>query len=215
MIRPKQPSDLLGDGSEDLGLRGLARHERRHTPQRRLLLRQPCRLGARVGVRDGSGNQLGELREPILDVVGHGLTIRGTDADHAPHLAADDDRRPRTRTQPARAGSVRERAGDARQVDPRGASGPDLLGHCGDRRRFERPVGARLERTRPLTPGAHHGCRAITLEAPDVDDRHVQELSDLPGDGGEHLGRRRAVGDDRRDPPQRRLLLCVQAILDV
>jgi hypothetical protein len=49
-------------------------------------------LRPRLDVRDRGGDQLGELGEPVLDVVAQRLALRHAGADHAPQLAVDDDR---------------------------------------------------------------------------------------------------------------------------
>ena len=59
---------------------------------------------------------------------------------------------------------------------------------------------------RSIGPGADHGRRTVRFAAPDHHQRYAQDLSHLPGDGGEHDRRGRAAGDERRDPAQRRLL---------
>ena len=65
-----QPSDLGAHGFEHLGRRRTLRHQRRHPPQRRLLLRKPRELLVRLTVRDRGRHQLGELCETILELVG-------------------------------------------------------------------------------------------------------------------------------------------------
>ena len=60
---------------------------------------------------------------------------------------------------------------------------------------------------RSIAPGGDDGRGAVRLVAPDHHQRHAQDLSHLPCDGGEHLRRRRPAGHERRDPPQRRPLL--------
>jgi hypothetical protein len=51
-----------------------------------------------------------------------------------------------------------------------------------------------------------HG-RALVVIAADRGIREVQDLGNLLGDGREHVGRRRSLRNQRRHPPQRRLLL--------
>ena len=92
VVDAEEPCHLLGDRGEDLRRRRLVRDERRHAPQRGLLLREATRLGPRLGVRDRRRHQLGELGQPRLGVLWERLLPgRGGDR-HAPHAAVDHDR---------------------------------------------------------------------------------------------------------------------------
>jgi hypothetical protein len=57
---------LRGHGVEDRGRRRPIRGQRRHPPQRGLLVGEPLHLRARGGVRDGGGHQVAELRNAAL-----------------------------------------------------------------------------------------------------------------------------------------------------
>jgi hypothetical protein len=65
-----------------------------------------------------------------------------------------------------------------------------------------------LEAVRTIVPGSEDRyCRAFVVIAADRGIREVHDLSDLLGDGREHVGRRRPARNERRHPPERRLLL--------
>jgi hypothetical protein len=51
-VRAQQPPDLFGDGAEELARRHTLCDQRRHTPQRGLLVGEPPDLRSRLGVRD-------------------------------------------------------------------------------------------------------------------------------------------------------------------
>ena len=92
-VDPEEQADLTRDRREHVGRRDAAGDQRRHAPQRGLLVREPGKLLPARAVRDRRGDQLRELGEPILDVVEQGLALRDTGTHHAPELAVDDDRR--------------------------------------------------------------------------------------------------------------------------
>jgi hypothetical protein len=88
----QQPRRLERDGLEDLIGVHPARHELRNVPQRGLLVGQQTQLGARLGVGDRGGDQLGEARDARLGVVRERLLPRrGREAD-APHATVHRDR---------------------------------------------------------------------------------------------------------------------------
>jgi hypothetical protein len=68
VLEVQDPADLFGDRGEDLQRWALFRHQRGHSSQGGLLLGQPRHLGPRLGVRDGGGDQLGEVGETCLGV---------------------------------------------------------------------------------------------------------------------------------------------------
>ena len=64
----EEAPDLVADGPEDLvGLR-TARDQRRHAPQRRLLVGELCKRLPGLRIRDRRCNQLREPLEPLLGV---------------------------------------------------------------------------------------------------------------------------------------------------
>ena len=80
----KQPPDLVRDRREHLLRPRPARHQRRHPPQRRLLLGQPGEPGAALGVGDRRRQQLRELGQADLGVRGHRLLLARAGGHH-PH----------------------------------------------------------------------------------------------------------------------------------
>src|SRR5205085_3307933 len=63
-VRTEEPAYLLGDSGEDLRRRGLSGNERRHAPQRGLLLGESPYLRPRLRIGDGRGDELREGCEP-------------------------------------------------------------------------------------------------------------------------------------------------------
>src|SRR4029453_18516456 len=62
-------------------------------PQRRLLVGELREFLVRLAVRDRGRDQLGELRETVLQVLGKALVRRSRRRDKAPDPTVDDDRR--------------------------------------------------------------------------------------------------------------------------
>ena len=88
----QQPPDLFGDRREDLRRWQLACDQRRHAPQRGLLVGEPAHLLPRLGVRDRRGDELREGGDPRLGVRRERpVALRGDD-HHAPEALVDDDR---------------------------------------------------------------------------------------------------------------------------
>jgi hypothetical protein len=97
----------------------LFRDQRGHASQGGLLLGQPCHLGPRLGIRDGSGHQLGEVGETRSVSGGSGRPAEWTKMLPIPPL--DDDRTAdgaripstfgRARRRPGRSNRPHERAG--------------------------------------------------------------------------------------------------------
>ena len=196
----KHPLDLRDHRGEQLLRRGPLRGQRRDAPQRRLLVGQPGETGAALDVRDGRGDQLGEVGEPVLGPLGQRLTIGRGGNHRAPDVAVDEDRGAGRRAHPALAGRGGDRAGGLRVViDPHRAPG---LQDPGDRRAVERPAGAGLERMRKLAPGAEDGRRhTLGVVAPHRDHRQAGHMADLACDRREQVGRCRPAGHERRDAP--------------
>jgi transposase-like protein len=67
-MRAEQPPDLFGDRREQLRWRYPARHQRRHPAQGRLLLDQPGKPGAALGIRDRRRQKLRERGQARLGV---------------------------------------------------------------------------------------------------------------------------------------------------
>ena len=66
VVGAQQPPGFLGDRGEHLRRRRRAGHQRRHPPQRGLLLGEPAQFHAGLGVGDRGGGQLGEPGQPRL-----------------------------------------------------------------------------------------------------------------------------------------------------
>ena len=195
----------MHDGREHLLRRRAARHQRRHSPQRGLFVREPGELISAGGGGDRRGDQIRELRQPVLDVVGQRLARRHAGAHRPPELPVDDDRGSNPGADAGRSDGLGDDAGDLAEVlDPGRAV--DLREQFGGRARLDRPQAARLERMRPVAPGADDGRGAVAFDAPDHDQGHAQDLGQLPRDGGEDIRRRRSADHEHRDATQRRLL---------
>ena len=131
------------------------------------------------------------------------------DGQVAPDAALDEDRASDGRAQPElRPGVVGDRPGHVLPVvDPRGAARP------------QDPRREALPRERPLPADLRVGVHALGRPVPDgghqvaglVADRRggvgLEEAPDLLRDGAEQLAGRYAACDERRDPPQRGLLV--------
>jgi hypothetical protein len=76
--------DLPRHGAEDRAGRGALRNQRGDATKRRLLLGQAVYLGARFGVRDRRGQELGELADPQLGVRWQGGLVRAGREHGAP-----------------------------------------------------------------------------------------------------------------------------------
>jgi hypothetical protein len=204
----------LGDHRpEHLGRRRAPGDERRHPPERGLLVREAVQILVRLAVRDRGGHEPGELRKTILDPVGE-RRVRRRRRHHAPDEAVDDDRGAGGPRESRVASSGRDNARKIRRVlDPRRATRPQhLLGH---RPAVEGPARTRLELVRTIAPlGDDRHRRAVAVVSTDRDHRQVHHLSDLAGNGRERLRRRRALRDERRHPTERRLLLGEPPVLD-
>src|SRR3954469_2871031 len=84
--------DLARDSGEDLLPGRVARDERRHSPQRRLLVGKASNLGPRLTVGDGRGDELCELPKARLGVRLEGRIALGVDAKDAPQPTLYQDR---------------------------------------------------------------------------------------------------------------------------
>src|SRR6266540_2874535 len=86
----EQLGNLRRNCLEDLGGRDITGDERRHPPQRRLLLRKPREGFARFGIGDRRRDELRELCEPLLCVARK--VVPPVDRHCSPKTAVDDDR---------------------------------------------------------------------------------------------------------------------------
>src|SRR4051812_23162270 len=146
-----EPADLCDHRFEHVGRRRSLGYERRYAPQRALLVGEPGELFTALGIRDRGPQELGELGEPMLDLVGEWPVWRGG-AHGSPDRAVDDDRGARGGVESGRTSSGGERAGKVRVViDPgRAARSVHLRDH---RRAVEWPARPRLEHMRTIAAG--------------------------------------------------------------
>ena len=146
-VRANQCRHLRAHGFEHL-CRWRARcNQRRHAPQRRLLVGELRELLAGLAVGDRSRHQLGELREPILGMIGE-RRVRRRHPHGSPDRAVDDDRGARSRVE-AGLTSCRRRARREGPCSPRpepgGRSVAPARPSTGRRAASAFPAGARAD----------------------------------------------------------------------
>ena len=93
-VRAEECLCLAGDRVEQRSRLDSARHERRHSSQRGLLVGEPLDLGTRLRIRNRRGGEVGELREPLLGVGRARLVSGRRHDDCAPDVVADDEGHP-------------------------------------------------------------------------------------------------------------------------
>ena len=128
---PRQRGTVCGNESSDLHAHRLehflrrraCRHERRHPPQRCLLLRQLRERLTALGIRDRRGQELRELDQASFGLAGRGFGLRRADAHHAPQRALHDDWRPDAPVHTLSTDAFRGPAGRLCVVDTGGAAG--------------------------------------------------------------------------------------------
>ena len=205
-VGTKQPLDLLSDRREHFLRRHTPSDQGCDAPQRRLLLRQLGETGAALCVGDRGRHQLHERRQARLGVRRQQLLLRTADDYHAPQAGLDDDRRGDRRPHPVLDGAVGER--------PRGIT---IVVDTGRTTRLEhersdvlptklQPASSRQAVVGPAEANEGGG-RIVGLIADQVHIFRGKQPSDLFGDRPEHLPRRYPSCHQRRDTPQRRLLL--------
>ena len=200
----EQPADLLGDRGEKLRRRCSARDERRHATKRGLLVGDRSHLLARLGVRDRGRDELGEVGEALLRTRGQRTAAR-EDGDLTPRPPREHDRAGDPRLRVLGADEVVDQSPDRSGVDSDRASAEQLR-HAG-----HRWAGIEAEADgRSVGHGAADGeespqpIRVVSREAGLV---RVQQLVNLLGDRSEDLVGGSTTRDERRHPPQRRLLV--------
>jgi hypothetical protein len=196
----------LGDHRFDhLGRRRRLGNERRHPPQRRLLLREPGELLAALGIRDCGRDELSELRQALFCVGGQGLVAPRDGGQYTPEAALDGDRHPHGRAPAHLAGGGRGCAGRVCvAVYPRRLAGlEDQTGHGP----LEGESRSGVDIAAASGPATERGNRAVGLVAGESGALGGKQLGDLDAHRLEHLGRWRSAGNERRHPPERRLLL--------
>ena len=180
--------------------------ERRDPPQGGLLLREPVGLGVGLGVGDRRGHQLGELAEAGLGLRRQRLVLRRRPrrsrptADLPPRWARPRRRGSRSSARSARSGRSPSRS---RRSAPAAPSGTPARRHC----RLRGNARADGKEVVELTRAGHHDPSAVALVAHHPDLLRAKQLSDLLRDRGEDLRLGRFARDERRDSPQRRLLV--------
>jgi hypothetical protein len=202
----EQRADLRRDRAEQVRGRGLARDQRGDAAQRRLLVREPAQLRARLAVGHCGRDQLGEALEPRLGPLGQRRGAR-VDDHHAPQLAGDDDR-------------ARDRGSYAEPADLRGhlprqlapvvhARGSQARSHAAGERVLAADGQARpdAERLAIRRPGGDHLLHIAGLVARHPRDVGPEQPDGLLDHGGEDVAGRDLAGDERRDPPQRGLFV--------
>ena len=178
--------------------------QRGHLPQRSLLVYKPLQFLMRFSVGDRRGDQLSETGEP-----GFGASRLGGGGQchhRAPGPVADGDRHGHRRAY-AHLGSEHrgDRPGDVRVVDPGRAAG--MVELPGRTVFVQLPRGT--DRKGGLqAPSADVQRHTAGFEAGDADQRQVKAARHLPGDDGEDFLLGGACGDQRRDAPERGLLIC-------
>src|SRR5262249_52955689 len=141
--------------------------ERSDAPQRRLLVGELREFFVRLAVRDRGGDQLGELRETVLHVLGKGFIRGSRRGNKAPDPTVDDDRSAWSFGPAVLARLASEDAGEIGVVlEPyRAAGAHHFCRHC---RAVEWPTGAGGKRGRMCATDREHGQRrAIVLIACD------------------------------------------------
>ena len=203
--RADQRPGLDADGVEDRGSIAALRDKRRHPAQSRLLVGQPAEVVPRLCVRDRRRDQLRELGEPILGPGRQGLVLARERHHRPPRLAVDEHRNADGRPDPR---LTRERRRDLarhlRVVHAGRAAG--LRNPAGHAELVEIPAGADRERILGA-PDADLRRGPVRFEADDRCEPDPERGRDLLGDRGEDLGLGRLLRDERRDAPQRGLLL--------
>ena len=91
-VGPEQCLDLSGERVEQRSRLDSIGDQRRHAPQRRLLLGELSEGLSRLCVRDCCGDQLGELADPLLDVGRQRLALARHRDHRPPEPRFDDDR---------------------------------------------------------------------------------------------------------------------------
>ena len=110
LVGVQQQLHLRGHGVED-GVGGRPfRDERRHPPERGLLLGEPFDLRARLRVGDGRRQQVAELREAPLGFRRQRLALEPRDADHAPYAPVYQDGTADSRADPVLVAMLGDRA---------------------------------------------------------------------------------------------------------
>jgi hypothetical protein len=185
-VRRRKPTDLGDHRFEHLGRRPAPRHERRHPPERRLLIGKARELFVRLAVRDRGRHQLGELRKTFLETLWE-RRIRRRRRNDSPDPAVNHDRSTGNAVEAVLTSCCGERARKIGVVlHPHGTTRTENLG--GHRRAVERPPRARAKGVRTIAPDREdRHRRAVVVQATDSGIPEVHDLSDLLGNRCKHL----------------------------
>jgi hypothetical protein len=203
----EDPGRLDRDRGEHRLRFGALRDQRRDPAQRPLRFRQAAQFVARLGVRDGRGHQVGEVGQPRLAARRERLAGFPVRPDETPDRAVDQDRGRDGLPEPLYPVPGRDRARELRPVvDPGRPAGPD--DQLPERRVGERRLAAVGHRGPRAVGAGDQGEHPRVRVVPDqADGVHADDPRGLRGDGVEQPPWFGALGDQRRDPAQRPLLL--------
>ena len=202
VVHTEAVRQLVGHRGEHLRCRNAARDQRRHPPQRCLLLDKHPEIGSGLCVGDGGCHEIGEVAQAGLGVGWQWLALRGADDRRAPQVPVDDDRRANDRTDARGADAFGLRTADVVvAVDPRGAAGAQH--HRSDivARQRNALTGDRHVRNARLVLDVNDTSAAIGLVAkqPCVD--RVETTGQFVGHRREDLGGVGTARNQRRHPP--------------
>jgi hypothetical protein len=178
---------------------GVAGHHHARPRGRELLVR--------LGVRERHGHELRERRDPVLVPRRERVRVHARDHHRAPQLPVEHDRR----TDPGPDAELLQATGElARQ--PRVVVDALRLPAAVDLRRQRLPVEHEPRadgntRDPRLVPPTDHIRGAVVAVADHVRRLRPEQATDLRGHGREHARRVAGARDERRDPPQGRLLV--------
>jgi hypothetical protein len=193
--------DLFGDFREQRGHRRFLRHQRRHPPERGLLLRDARELDLRLGVGDRGADQLDELLQPRLGFRWERAAIQRRHDHRAPEPASDDDRAAERGARVQAARRVRDRAGSGEPevVEPYRLAGPsDLRDDVAPAKR--QPATVRHDLAEPAP--ARDDLGRVVLEADHARRSDLEQTSELLGDRVEDVRGRCAARDEGRHASQ-------------
>jgi hypothetical protein len=145
-------------------------------------------LGVRGRIRHGRGDQLGEPRQSMLGVGRQRVRPTALGDQGAPHPPVDEHRRSQRR--------AALEAGRRGRVPHAVAQGVAAA----------RQPGAGLHLEVAYAPPGHHQVGALGRQADEVDAARAEHAARLLADGIEHHPRLGALGHERRQAPQSRLL---------
>ena len=163
-------------------------------------------LVAAVRIRDRGGEQFCELGQALLRVGGRLVMPSPACGDHAPQRAVDDDRRPDRGVDVVAPEYLRNAAAPLlREIESSRASRAQDAGiHAVA---IKRQTHSGAEDLRALAANRKDRDFVLVLVAGQADLGCSEQLAHLGDDGVEYLGGRGSLGDERRDPAQRGLLV--------